>query len=100
MQCYNCEKWGNVAKNCWYNKDRGAIKGYEEGANFAHQDSDDSKDMVVMVVVTDEHVDTKIWFLDTSYSNHITGRKVRLTDFDESKKSVIPQFCLDILKFS
>lgn len=43
--------------------------------------------MVVMVAVTDDHINSKIWFLDTGCSNHMTGRKVWLEDFDESKKS-------------
>ncbi|XP_050875317.1 uncharacterized protein LOC127078950 [Lathyrus oleraceus] len=39
--------------------------------------------------VADEHVGTKIWFLDTDCSNHMTGRKVWLVDFDESKQSKV-----------
>ena len=86
MQCYNCEKWGHVTKNYWYIKDKGSI-GKHEGVNLAHQDSDDSEGgMVVMVAVADNHVESKIWFLDLGCSNHMTGQKVWLADFDESKK--------------
>lgn len=38
VQCYSCEKWGHLAKNYWYRKDRGATKGKEEGENRAHED--------------------------------------------------------------
>lgn len=39
-----------------------------------------------MSAVADDHVESNIWFLDLECSNHITGRKVWLVDFDESKK--------------
>lgn len=45
--------------------------------------------MVIMVVVANDNVDSKIWFLDTSCSNHMIGRKVWLADFDESEKSKV-----------
>ncbi|XP_050890818.1 uncharacterized protein LOC127096268 [Lathyrus oleraceus] len=89
VQCYNCEKWGHLTNNCWYNKDKGATKGKDEGTNLALQDSDDYEDMMVMLVVIDDHIDSKIWFLDSSCSNHMTGRKVWLADFDSSKKSKV-----------
>lgn len=78
-----------MAKNSWYKKHKGATKGKNKGANLAHQDSDDYEDMVVVVAIADEHVDSKIWFLDAGCSNHITGRKVWLEYFDESKKSKV-----------
>ncbi|XP_050920350.1 uncharacterized protein LOC127137984 [Lathyrus oleraceus] len=65
VHCYNCEKWGHLAKNCWYNKVKGVTKGKEEGANLAHQDSDEYEDMMVMDIVADDYVDSNIWFLDS-----------------------------------
>ncbi|XP_050909627.1 uncharacterized protein LOC127123451 [Lathyrus oleraceus] len=81
------EKWGHLAKHRWYRKDKGLTKGKDKGANFARQDSDDYDDMVVMAAVADEHVESKIWFLGSCYSNHMIGKKVWLVDFYESKKS-------------
>ncbi|XP_050896771.1 uncharacterized protein LOC127103563 [Lathyrus oleraceus] len=77
------KSWSNPQKhkNGWYKK----VK--NEGASLAHQDSDDYEDMMVMVAVADEHVDTKIWFLNTCCSNHMSGQKVWLADSYESKKS-------------
>ena len=78
-----------MAKNCWYRKDKGSTS-KDEGENLARQDSDDSEGgMVVMAVVADNHVESKIWFLDSGCSNHMTGRKEWLADFDESKKSKV-----------
>ena len=83
MQCYNSYN------NCWYRKDKGSTS-KDEGENLARQDSDDSEGgMVVMAVVADNHVESKIWFLDSCCSNHMTGRKEWLKDFDESKKSKV-----------
>ncbi|XP_050876469.1 uncharacterized protein LOC127080179 [Lathyrus oleraceus] len=76
VQLYKCEKWGHMAKNYWYNKDKGATKDKEDGLNLARQDSNDYEDMVVMDVVADDHVESKIWFLDSGCLNHMTGRKV------------------------
>ena len=73
-----------MTKNYWYNKDNGATKGKEEGENLSRQDSDDSEDMVVMDAAGDNHVDSKIWSLDSGCSNHMTGRKVWLAKFDPS----------------
>ncbi|XP_050919532.1 uncharacterized protein LOC127137085 [Lathyrus oleraceus] len=87
VEFYNCEKWGHLAKNDWYNKYKGATKSKEEGANLARQDSDDYEDMVVMAAFADDHIDSKIWFLDTSCSNQMIGLKVLLADFDSSMKS-------------
>ncbi|XP_058776276.1 uncharacterized protein LOC131650590 [Vicia villosa] len=70
-------------------KDNGLTKRKDEGANLARQDSDDSEGMVVMVAVVDNHVESKIWFLDLGCSNHMTGQKVWLTNFDKSKKSKV-----------
>ena len=44
---------------------------------------------MVMAAVADNHVESNIWFLDSGCSNHMTGRKEWLADFDESKKSKI-----------
>lgn len=89
MQCYNCEKWGHLAKDYWYTKDNGSTKGEDEGANLARQYLDDYDDIMVMDAVADDHVESKIRFLDLDCSNHMTDRKVWLVDFDDSKKSKV-----------
>ncbi|XP_050902078.1 uncharacterized protein LOC127110544 [Lathyrus oleraceus] len=49
----------------------------------------DKNDIVVMDAVANDHVKSKIWFLDSGCSSHMTGRKAWLVDFDESKKSKV-----------
>lgn len=79
---------GHLAKNYWYQKgSKGLSKEKNfEGANFAREDSDDYETTMLMATVLDEHVDSKIWFLDTRGSIHMTDQKVRLKDFNESNK--------------
>ena len=60
MKCYKCEKWGHVAKNYWYRKEKGSSS-KDEGVNLAHQDSYDFEGgMVVMAAVADNHVESMI----------------------------------------
>ncbi|XP_050876369.1 uncharacterized protein LOC127080083 [Lathyrus oleraceus] len=80
IQALQARTWKKHGKT----RERDKVK--EEGANLVRQDSNDSEDMVVMVAVAGDHVDSKIWFLDTGCLNHMTGRKVWLADFDESRK--------------
>lgn len=89
VQYYNCEKLGHLAKHCWSRKDKGATKGNDGGENLARKDSYDSKDLMFMAAVVDEHDDCKIWFLDTGCLNHMTGQREWLAYFDISKKSMI-----------
>lgn len=35
FQCYNCEKWGHLAKHYWYRKVKGLTKGKDKGVNLA-----------------------------------------------------------------
>ncbi|XP_058775966.1 uncharacterized protein LOC131650264 [Vicia villosa] len=73
VQCYHCENWDHLSKHCWYRKDNGSKKGKDEGENFACLGSDDSEGMMVMAAVADNHVESKIWFLDLGCLNHMTG---------------------------
>lgn len=61
-------KGGHLAKNCWCKKrNKDSLKEINfEGENFASEDSNHYETMVLMVTVSNEYVDSKIWFLDTS----------------------------------
>lgn len=45
--------------------------------------------MMVMTAVADDHVESNLWFLYSVCSNHMTGRKMWLADFDSSKNSKV-----------
>lgn len=55
VQCYNCNKWGHLAKNCSYKKAKIVAKDKDnEGENIAHEKSKDYETMVFMVAVSDD----------------------------------------------
>lgn len=61
-----------MAKYYWYNKEKGVSKSKDGNeANIAHEDSDASETMVLMVAVSDEGSCSNTWFLDTCCSNNM-----------------------------
>lgn len=77
---------GSLGQTLLVQERQWSTKGNNEKVNLTRQDSDD---MVVMATVADEHIESKIWFLNSGSSNHMTGRKVWLVDFDESKNNKV-----------
>lgn len=52
VQCYNCDKYGHIAKDCWYNKGKEVAKDkYVDEAKVTHEVSDGSETMVFMTIV-------------------------------------------------
>jgi hypothetical protein len=83
VQCYNCEKFGHFANECWYKKDQ-----QNDGeANVAQ--GRDPNSVLMMATTCDEKVKNEEWYLDTGCSNHMTANRDWLTNFDPSKKSSI-----------
>lgn len=60
-----------------------------EGPNFGGEDLNDSRTMVFMAAVSNEHVHSKIRFLDTGCLNHMIGQRVWLENFNELKNSKV-----------
>ncbi|PNX78407.1 F-box protein [Trifolium pratense] len=79
VKCYNCEKLGHFADECWY-KD-------QQEANVA--EDNDAKAVLVMATTGDEAHRNEEWFLDSGCSNHMTPHREWLTSFDASKKTSI-----------
>jgi len=88
IQCYNCEKWGHYAANCWHG--RGKQKKVSDDAE-AHVAQDDSEEepVVLMVTTSEEEFGCENWFLDTGCSNHMTGHKEWLSNIDISRSNKI-----------
>ncbi|CAJ2637748.1 unnamed protein product [Trifolium pratense] len=80
VKCYNCEKLGHFADECWYKKD-------QQEANVAEES--DVKSVLMMATIGDECEKNEEWFLDSGCSNHMTPHREWLTNFDASKKSSI-----------
>ncbi|CAJ2653926.1 unnamed protein product [Trifolium pratense] len=85
IQCYSCDKWGHYASEC---RSKGKKKQENEANHARHNDSD--SDGVLMMVTSNSEKDTsKLWYLDTGCSNHMTGHRDWLLEFDENFKSKV-----------
>ncbi|CAJ2636336.1 unnamed protein product, partial [Trifolium pratense] len=82
IQCYNCSKFGHYANQCMASKKNKTQQGDEE-ANVAENTDSDDDDVSFMVTITDEIAGSMEWYFDTGCSNHMTGNKNILTDFDK-----------------
>ena len=84
IQCFNCEKWGRYASECWHGKGK-QTKNSEEKANVA-QDEVSDEDLVLLVATSDGTPHSEAWYLDIGCSNHMTDHKEWLSDFDASRR--------------
>lgn len=87
IQCYNCSKWGHFASECRSGK--GRQKSDDDEAYHAKEDGSDSDEVMLMVTTSSDIDNSETWFLDTGCSNHMTGHRDWLIDFDDSVKSKV-----------
>ncbi|WJX11887.1 hypothetical protein P8452_02442 [Trifolium repens] len=84
IQCFCCKKWGHFASEC-----RNKGKNKEEEANHARENDSDSDGVLLMVTTNNADDQSKLWYLDTGCSNHMTGHRDWLLEFDEKFKSTV-----------
>ncbi|KAK2353501.1 putative mitochondrial protein [Trifolium repens] len=82
IQCYNCDKYGHYANEC-KNPKKKKGQDNEEEAKVAHDSSGSDDETSFMVTIADEAADSMVWYFDSGCSNHMTGNRSILTDFDE-----------------
>ncbi|XP_056697739.1 uncharacterized protein [Spinacia oleracea] len=78
IQCYNCQKYGHYASDCWRKqKDQG------NRLNFV-ESSQNNKDVPTLLLAHEEASNQQdMWFFDSRASNHMCGRKELFIDLDE-----------------
>ncbi|KAK2385973.1 hypothetical protein QL285_059916 [Trifolium repens] len=85
IQCYCCQKFGHFASECRSNKEKKS-----EEANIARSSDDsDGESVLLMTSETDDINSSEWWYMDTGCSNHLTGNKKWLVDFDSGKSTKI-----------
>ncbi|GAU37412.1 hypothetical protein TSUD_361170 [Trifolium subterraneum] len=82
IQCYNCNKYGHYASECKAPKKK-KRQNTEEEANVAQDGSTSEDDVSFLVTFTDETAESMVWYFYTGCSNHMTGNKSILTDFNK-----------------
>ncbi|KAI5321216.1 hypothetical protein L3X38_030287 [Prunus dulcis] len=75
-KCYNCDKFGHIAKDC-YSK-----KPVQQQLQYATQVT--LHQLCSVNNVADKRSMEDVWYLDSGCSNHMTGREDVLTDIDRS----------------
>src|ERR1051325_8634738 len=87
VQCYCCKQFGHFARDFWSNKEKKS-----EEANIAKRDSDDEP-VLLMASDSDCKRSEDWWYMYTGCSNHLTGNKQWLIDFDSRRRTKIK--CVD-----
>jgi hypothetical protein len=95
VQCYNCEKFGHFANECWFgkgNKNKDKKKSNDEACAAQEEDSSDDDGEVKLMMATisetgDNAAHTDYWYLDTGCSNHMTSHKEWLIEMNASRNS-------------
>lgn len=70
-QCYHCKKFGHVKKNVF--KRLGSKPNFHE-KNGKENDGNEDKLFITCLAANVEY-NGAIWYLDSGYSNHMTGSK-------------------------
>ncbi|KAJ0491696.1 putative RNA-directed DNA polymerase [Helianthus annuus] len=95
IQCYNCNRYGHVKADCWAEPQAHAVlnnESVEEEENqlFMVMKDDESLDegdsKVLMAEGRGRSQVSKVWYLDSGCSNHMTGQQELFKRLDETKK--------------
>ncbi|XP_074336751.1 uncharacterized protein LOC141673923 [Apium graveolens] len=78
FQCHYCRKIGNIKKDCYKRIND------EKDSNFLHEDVQEKDESMLLVRYVQEESLDDVWYIDSCYSNHMTGNKNCYVNFDES----------------
>jgi len=91
LQCYNCGKYGHFVVECWGadNSNNTGNLFKKDEAHLAQEDEDSDLDQVLLMATTNQDEDASSWYLDTGCSNHMTGNRKWIIDFDSIVKNSV-----------
>lgn len=81
IQCYNCQKYGHFVDEC-----NGEKKEPDNDAKLAKQENEET---LLMVTTKEKDKYNDQWYLDSSCSSHLTGRKDWFFSINKSMKSKV-----------
>ena len=87
VQCFNCNKFGHYASECWFNKS----KEHNEQSNFVEASNVEKEECRLLFVIEVANNSQKVWCLGFGASNHM-NRKNEL--FVELVQGVQGDVCL------
>src|ERR1044072_507318 len=92
IRCFNCNKIAHFSNECKA-PSSGDYRGKSnDEANFVKDGNTTDEDPVTLMMITHEGVSNPnlgIWYLDSGCSNHMTGHKEWLVNFDPSKRKKV-----------
>ena len=88
VQCFNCEKYGHYADECWFKKGKSSRNNNEE-ANVSQEHESDFDPILLMMTTSEGKSHSENWYFDIGCSNHMICYRDWLIEFDPSKKTQI-----------
>ncbi|XP_019460127.1 PREDICTED: uncharacterized protein LOC109359890 [Lupinus angustifolius] len=91
VRCYNCDKFGNYSTECLAPSKNQHQRKQESEANLVKEENEEIDEEVVQLMMTTD-CKSKIndtCYLDSGCSNHMTGHKDWLVNFDSSKRNKV-----------
>ncbi|KAM0017627.1 putative RNA-directed DNA polymerase [Helianthus debilis subsp. tardiflorus] len=83
-QCHVCNKYGHLKKDCWYNEENQAQVVTEDVPTVEPKQEKEEEHLFMMFTDDQEEHSSRLWFLDSGCSNHMTGAKESFTYLDEA----------------
>ncbi|XP_027191822.1 uncharacterized protein [Cicer arietinum] len=92
VKCYSCNNFGHYSSECHAsNRSDDHRRNLDANANLVKEETTDDEDpcRLLMMITKNDVTSDEVWYLDSGCSNHMTGHKEWLVNFDESKKTKV-----------